>query len=117
MKPNEIVPGKFYYNSKCHYVYIGDSNCNLISLENGAAALPPDNEKVKSNFWAFFREALNDEIIRVLNKNVNFRRTSLNQVITHNGIKSRCCQVAVKPESIRTKNYKCSNCDNSCGIR
>ena len=117
MNKSDIVPGAFYFHTKCHYVFLADQNKNLVNLESGCIQLESTDPRVKNNYWKFFRPALQDEIVRVLNKNVNFRRTSLNQVIISGGITSRCCQVAVKPESIRTKNYKCSHCDNSCATK
>lgn len=79
MIPDQIIQGEFYIHQKCHHGYIGTSDNKLVSLAKGVYMRPPEDEKVKNNYWTHFRVALPSEVLLALSKNKFFKRTSIYQ--------------------------------------
>lgn len=79
MIPDQIIQGEFYIHQKCHHVYIGTDDNKLVALENGVYMRPPEDLKIKNNYWNHFRVALPSEVLFALTKNKFFTRTSIYQ--------------------------------------
>lgn len=72
MHQKDIKSGAFYFHTKCHYVYLGTNDNNLIDICSGTKLLPPEDGRINPKYYNHFRPALQDEILRALNKNDNF---------------------------------------------
>lgn len=71
--PHTFESGKFYFHTKCHFVFLAINMGCLVSLESGEQVRFPYDEGAHPKFFNNnFREALTDEILRALSNNPNF---------------------------------------------
>ncbi len=84
MEPKDLIPGTYYIHDRKHYVYICDTNKQLIDLSRGQILLPPDHPAVSLRAWQFLRPAMKSEVINVINQNDSLKENLLKKKVIIN---------------------------------